>query len=100
MVNHRTAVPAVYHLPFLPILLGILHLVTTGPVLSLIDHETSFGNWYCPFPALVSSDSVCSIYQRPSSRVLFNIVADMLAALIARAKEDGEGGDIIPRFIE
>jgi hypothetical protein len=52
-------------------LLQIVHLLTTGPVLSLIDHETSFGNWYCLGSSL------------PFSRMLFNTVADMLATLIA-----------------
>jgi hypothetical protein len=32
--------------------------------------------------------------------MLFNIVADMLAVLIARAKEDGHIGDLIPHLIE
>jgi hypothetical protein len=36
----------------------------------------------------------------PLSPMLFNIVADMLAVLIARAKEDGHIGDLIPHLIE
>jgi hypothetical protein len=30
--------------------------------------------------------------------MLFNIVADMLAILIARAKEDGQVGGLIPHY--
>ena len=32
--------------------------------------------------------------------MLFNIVADMLAILIARAKEDGQIGGLIPHLVE
>jgi hypothetical protein len=32
--------------------------------------------------------------------MLFNIVADMLAILIARAKEDGQVGGLIPHLVE
>jgi hypothetical protein len=34
------------------------------------------------------------------SPLLFNIVADMLAILIARAKEDGQVGGLIPHLVE
>jgi hypothetical protein len=34
------------------------------------------------------------------SPILFNIVADMLAVLIARAKEDGQVGVLVPHLIE
>lgn len=36
----------------------------------------------------------------PMSLILFNIVADMLAVLIARAKEDGQVGGLIPHLVE
>ena len=36
----------------------------------------------------------------PLSPMLFNIVADMLAILIARAKEDGQVGGLIPHLVE
>jgi hypothetical protein len=36
----------------------------------------------------------------PLSPMLFNIVADMLAILIARAKEDGKIGSLIPHLVE
>jgi hypothetical protein len=36
----------------------------------------------------------------PLSPILFNIVADMLAILIARAKEDGQVGDLVPHLVE
>jgi hypothetical protein len=36
----------------------------------------------------------------PLSPILFNIVADMLAILIARAKEDGQVGGLIPHLVE
>jgi hypothetical protein len=36
----------------------------------------------------------------PLSPLLFNIVADMLAILIARAKEDGQIGGLVPHFVE
>jgi hypothetical protein len=32
--------------------------------------------------------------------MLFNIVADMLAILISRAKEDGQVGGLIPHLVE
>jgi hypothetical protein len=32
--------------------------------------------------------------------MLFNIVVDMLAILIARAKEDGQVGSLLPHLIE
>ena len=34
------------------------------------------------------------------SPMLFNIVADMLAILLARAKEDGQIGGLIPHLVE
>jgi hypothetical protein len=36
----------------------------------------------------------------PLSPMLFNIVADMLAILIARAKEDGQVAGLIPHLVE
>ena len=36
----------------------------------------------------------------PLSPLLFNLVADMLAILIARAKEDGQIGGLIPHLVE
>ena len=36
----------------------------------------------------------------PLSPVLFNLVADMLAILIARAKEDGQIGSLIPHLVD
>jgi hypothetical protein len=36
----------------------------------------------------------------PLSRILFYIVADMLAILIAQAKEDGQVGGLIPHLVE
>jgi hypothetical protein len=36
----------------------------------------------------------------PLSPILFNIVADMLAILIARAKEDGQVGGLVPHLVE
>ena len=36
----------------------------------------------------------------PLSPMLFNIVVDMLAILIARAKEDGHVGGLIPHLVE
>jgi hypothetical protein len=36
----------------------------------------------------------------PLSPLLFNIVADMLAILIARAKEDGQVGGLLPHLVE
>jgi hypothetical protein len=36
----------------------------------------------------------------PLSPILFNIVADMLAIVIARAKEDGQVGGLIPHLVE
>jgi hypothetical protein len=36
----------------------------------------------------------------PLSPILLNIVADMLAILIARAKEDGQMGILVPHLIE
>jgi hypothetical protein len=36
----------------------------------------------------------------PLSLMLFNIVSDMLAILIARAKEDGQIGSLIPHLVE
>jgi hypothetical protein len=35
----------------------------------------------------------------PLSPILFNIIADMLAVLIARAKEDGEVDGLIPHLV-
>ena len=34
------------------------------------------------------------------SPVLFNIVADMLAVLISRAKESGQVGGLVPHLVE
>jgi retron-type reverse transcriptase len=36
----------------------------------------------------------------PLSPILFNIVADMLAVLIERAKEDGQIGGVVPHLVE
>ena len=36
----------------------------------------------------------------PLSPMLFNIVADMLAILIARAKEEGQIGGVIPHLVQ
>jgi hypothetical protein len=36
----------------------------------------------------------------PLSPILFNIVADMLAILIARAKEGGQVGGLVPHLVE
>ena len=36
----------------------------------------------------------------PMSPILFNLVADMLAILIARAKEDGQVGSLVPHLVE
>jgi hypothetical protein len=36
----------------------------------------------------------------PMSPMLFNIIADMLAILIARAKEDGQIGSLIPHLVD
>ena len=36
----------------------------------------------------------------PLSPILFNLVADMLAVLIARAKEDGQVGGLIPHLVD
>jgi hypothetical protein len=36
----------------------------------------------------------------PLSPLLFNIIVDMLAILIARAKEDGQVGGLIPHLVE
>ena len=36
----------------------------------------------------------------PLSPILFNIVADMLAILIAQAKEDGQIGGLIPHLVD
>ena len=36
----------------------------------------------------------------PLSPILFNIIADMLAILIQRAKEDGQVGGLIPHLVE
>jgi hypothetical protein len=36
----------------------------------------------------------------PLSPLLFNIIADMLAILIARAKEDGQIGGLIPHLVD
>jgi hypothetical protein len=36
----------------------------------------------------------------PLSPILFNIIADMLAILIARAKEDGQVAGLIPHLVE
>jgi hypothetical protein len=36
----------------------------------------------------------------PLSPILFNIVADMLAILIAREKEDGQIGGLVPHLVD
>jgi len=36
----------------------------------------------------------------PMSPILFNIVADMLAILIGRSKEDGQVGGLIPHLVD
>jgi hypothetical protein len=36
----------------------------------------------------------------PLSPILFNIVADMLAILIARAREDGQIGSLVPHLVD
>ena len=36
----------------------------------------------------------------PLSPLLFNIIADMLATMIARAKEDGQVAGLIPHLVE
>jgi hypothetical protein len=36
----------------------------------------------------------------PMSSIMFNIVADMLAVLIGRAKEDGQVGGLIPHLVD
>jgi hypothetical protein len=36
----------------------------------------------------------------PLSPILFNIVADLLAVMIARAKEGGQVGGLVPHLIE
>jgi hypothetical protein len=36
----------------------------------------------------------------PFSPILFNIVTDMLAILIARAKEDGQIGSLVPHLVD
>ena len=36
----------------------------------------------------------------PLSPILFNLVADMLAILIARAKEDGQVGSLVPHLVD
>ena len=36
----------------------------------------------------------------PLSPLLFNIIVDMLSILIARAKEDGQVGSLIPHLVE
>jgi len=36
----------------------------------------------------------------PMSPILFNIVADMLAILIKRAKDDGQIGGVIPHLVD
>jgi hypothetical protein len=36
----------------------------------------------------------------PMSHIFFNIVADMLAILIARAKEDGQVAGLIPHLVD
>jgi hypothetical protein len=36
----------------------------------------------------------------PLSPILFNIIADMLAILIARAKEDGQVNGLIPHLVD
>jgi hypothetical protein len=36
----------------------------------------------------------------PLSPILFNIIADMLAILIAREKADGQVGGLVPHLVE
>ena len=36
----------------------------------------------------------------PLSPILFNLVVDMLAILISRAKEDGQVGGLVPHLVE
>jgi hypothetical protein len=36
----------------------------------------------------------------PLSAILFNILADMLAILIARAREDGQIGSLVPHLVD
>ena len=36
----------------------------------------------------------------PLSPMLFNIIVDILAILIARAKEDGQVGSLIPHLVD
>jgi hypothetical protein len=36
----------------------------------------------------------------PLPHILFNIIVDMLAILIARGKEDGQVGGLIPHLVE
>lgn len=36
----------------------------------------------------------------PMSPILFNIVADMLAVLIGRAKENGQVGGLVPHLVD
>jgi hypothetical protein len=38
-------------------------------------------------------------YKDPMSPIIFNIIADMLAMLIARAKEDGQVDGLIPYLV-
>jgi hypothetical protein len=74
---------------------------------------TKWCNWVAQFVQGVSvgirvNDDIGHYFQTlkglrqedPLSPMLFNIVADMLAILIARAKEDGQVGGLIPHLVE
>src|SRR6266542_5737705 len=58
--------------------------------------------------AIKVNDQICHYFQTrkglrqgdPLSPILFNIVVDMLAILIARAKEDGQVGGLIPHLVD
>ena len=43
---------------------------------------------------------IANVLSDPLSPILFNIVADMLAIMIARAKEDGQVNGLIPHLID
>jgi len=64
--------------------------------------------WYQWVETMVSGDDVGSYFQTkhglrqgdPMSPILFNIVTDMLALLINRAKNDGQIRGVIPHLID